>query len=316
MQRRVRGAPGGASVARAAGGVDPPHVGIRTHTAAALLQISPSTLRTWERRYGFPAPRRTAGGHRLYERAEIEALRDAYAQTGHAASAVELVRGGGSAPVPTHSTRLRAALIALDEDAADRIVAEALAVRALEAVVEELVLAVLDELDAGTPEHALAARWAAGWLAAQRRLAPPASRPEGILVLDAGGPDVLHVAALELVLRRCGLRLLVLPVTLDPARLQRAVSVLDPALVVLGGRGAALDAVGRAVFAARRSRGERVAVCDYRGAAGTETTLPRVGPGLAGARTAILVLVAARGVNADVPEVAPAAHRGRLRVAG
>lgn len=289
---------------------------MRTHTAAALLQISPSTLRTWERRYGFPAPRRTPGGHRLYERAEIEALRDAYAQTGHAASAVELVRGGGSAAAPSSQARLRAALTAFDEDAADRVVAEALAVRALEAVVEELVLAAVDGLEIDSPECSLAGRWAAGWLAAQRRLTPPAARPEGVLVLDAAGPDVLHVAALELVLRRAGLRILVLPVTLDPGRLQRAVSVLDPALVVLGGRGAALDAVGRAVFATRRSRGERVAVCDFRAAAGTETTLPRVGPGLAAARAGVLALVAGRGVSADVPEIAPAAHRARLRVAG
>jgi len=291
-------------------------VGIRTTTAAELLGISPSTLRTWERRYGFPEPRRSAGGHRQYDRAEIEALRDAYAETGHAASAVELARTRGRGSSPPSCARLHAALGGFDEDAADRVACEALAGRALEAVVEELVLAGVDGLVEGTPEHALGHRWAAGWLAAQRRLAPPACRAEGVLVLDAGGPDVLHVAGLELVLRRAGLRVLVLPVTLDPARLQRAISVLDPALVVLGGRGAALDAVGHAVFASRRARGERVAVCDFRGAVSGATTIPRVGPGLLFARDAVLALVAGYGVAADVPEVAPAARRGRLRVAG
>jgi putative MATE family efflux protein len=172
----------------------------------------------------------------------------------------------------------------------------------------------VDGLAAGTPEHALGERWGAGWLAAQRRLAPPASRPDGVLVLDAGGPDVLHVAGLELVLRRAGLRVLVLPVALEPERLQRAITVLDPSLVVLGGRGAALDAVGRAVFAARRARGERVAVCDFRGASGASTTVPCVGPGLRAARDAVLALVAARPVAADAPEVAPVPRRG-LRIA-
>ena len=292
-------------------------MGIRTNTAAAVLGISPSTLRTWERRYGFPAPRRSAGGHRQYDRAEVEALRDAYAETGHAASAVALARSRGGAPAPPSCSRLRAALVAFDEEAADRIAAEALAARALEAVAEELVLAAVDGLDAGTPEHALGSRWAAGWLAAQRRLAPPACRPDGVLVLDAAGPDVLHVAGLELTLRRAGLRVLVLPVTLDPDRLQRAVTVLDPALVVLGGRGAALDAVGRAVHASRRARGERVAVCDFRGAVGAHTsTVPRVGPGLLVARDAILTLRAERSVAADVPEVAPATRRAHLHVAG
>jgi len=291
-------------------------VWIRTTTAAGLIGISTSTLRTWERRYGFPDPRRSAGGHRHYDRAMIEALRDAYADTGHAASAVELARTRARASSPPSCARLRAALGAFDEDAADRIAAEALAAQSLEAVVEELVLAGVDSLADRTPEHALGHRWAAGWLAAQRRLTPPASRPEGVLALDAGGPDVLHVAGLELALRRAGLRVLVLPVTLDPERLQRAITVLDPALVVLGGRGAALDALGRAVFTSRRARGERVAVCDFRGALRGSTTVPRVGPQLRAARDAVLDLVERRGVARDVPEVAPAASRGRLRVAG
>ncbi|CAA9519914.1 MAG: hypothetical protein AVDCRST_MAG53-3231 [uncultured Solirubrobacteraceae bacterium] len=291
-------------------------VEIRTTTAAALLGVSPSTLRTWERRYGFPQPRRSTGGHRQYERAVVEALRDAYAETGHAASAVELARTRGGGPAPPSRARLRAALTAFDEDAAGRVVAEALAARALEVVVEELVLTGVDGLAPDTPERALGHRWAAGWLAAQRRLAPPACRPEGVLVLDAGGSDVLHVAGLELALRRSGLRVLVLPVALDPVRLQRAVTVLDPVLVVLGGRGAALDAVGRAVFASRRGRGERVAVCDFRGAVKGSSTVPRVGPGLLDAREAVLAMVGQRTVGQDVPEVAPTPRRGRLRAAG
>ncbi|MCP4809148.1 MAG: cobalamin B12-binding domain-containing protein [Proteobacteria bacterium] len=37
--------------------------------------IPANTLRTWERRYGFPSPRRGDGGHRLYDTSDIERLR-------------------------------------------------------------------------------------------------------------------------------------------------------------------------------------------------------------------------------------------------
>lgn len=37
--------------------------------------IAVETLRTWERRYGFPAPQRTPGGHRVYGEATVEKLR-------------------------------------------------------------------------------------------------------------------------------------------------------------------------------------------------------------------------------------------------
>ena len=37
--------------------------------------IPVNTLRTWERRYGFPIPARTSGGHRLYEPTVIRHLR-------------------------------------------------------------------------------------------------------------------------------------------------------------------------------------------------------------------------------------------------
>ena len=35
----------------------------------------PDTLRAWERRYGLPQPKRTAGGHRLYSQRDIDTLK-------------------------------------------------------------------------------------------------------------------------------------------------------------------------------------------------------------------------------------------------
>ena len=78
--------------------------------------------------------------------------------------------------------------------------------------------------------------------------------------------DALHAQALELALRRRGLRTLVLPFAIEPGRLARALSAVHPDAVVLTGRRASLDALGRLVFAARRTGGDRVAVLDFRGA--------------------------------------------------
>ena len=72
--------------------------GIRTNAAAEVLGVSPNTLRSWERRYGFPKPRRTLGNHRHYELLELQTLRDALAQTGNISSAVELARQRQAAP--------------------------------------------------------------------------------------------------------------------------------------------------------------------------------------------------------------------------
>lgn len=47
-------------------------------TMQALVRqtgIAPDTLRAWERRYGFPDPARSAGGHRLYSARDVEAIR-------------------------------------------------------------------------------------------------------------------------------------------------------------------------------------------------------------------------------------------------
>ena len=42
--------------------------------------VSISTLRSWERRYGFPEPRRQPGGHRRYSEADVEAVLDVLAR--------------------------------------------------------------------------------------------------------------------------------------------------------------------------------------------------------------------------------------------
>ncbi len=215
--------------------------GIRTNAAAEVLGVSPNTLRSWERRYGFPVPKRTPGNHRNYELVELQTLRDALAETGNISSAIELSRQRQAAPASGNG--LRAAFEAFDEDAADRMVEESLALRPLERTVEEMLLPAVDELAADPDREAeleFAARWATGWLHGARRLAPTASRPAGILLLDAGRGDdaeAVHAQALDLALRRAGFRVLMLSDELGEERMERALRALDPTAIVLCGPG-------------------------------------------------------------------------------
>ena len=111
---------------------------IRTNAAAAMLGVSPNTLRSWERRFGYPEPSRTAGGHRQFDLNEIEALRSAFEETHNISSAVALARERGAGPATP--SRLRSAFARFDEVDADRVLEESLAVRSVERTVEEVLL--------------------------------------------------------------------------------------------------------------------------------------------------------------------------------
>jgi DNA-binding transcriptional MerR regulator len=216
--------------------------GIRTNAAAEVLGVSPNTLRSWERRYGYPVPRRTPGNHRNYELMELQTLRDALAETGNISSAIELARQRQDAPASNGT--LLAALESFDENAADRAMEESLALRPLERSVEELLLPAIDNLAADAEREAeleFASRWATGWLHGARRLAATASRPAGILLLDSSeGQDAeeVHAQALDLALRRAGFRVLMLSNELGDERLQRALGALDPTAILICGPGA------------------------------------------------------------------------------
>ena len=105
----------------------------RIHTVAELTGVAAPTLRAWERRYGVPAPDRTASAYRLYGPAaiaEIERMRDLCAQGVSAAQAAATVtreRGaqgegiaGGGASRPRSVERLVQAAARLDGGAIDR----------------------------------------------------------------------------------------------------------------------------------------------------------------------------------------------------
>jgi DNA-binding transcriptional MerR regulator len=262
---------------------------IRTNAAAAMLGVSSSTLRSWERRFGYPMPQRTEGGHRQFELTEIEALKQSFAETHDISSAISIARERGEGP--SSPARLHSAFSAFREDLADRLLEESLAVRSVERTVESVLLPAVELLledrsaidapgtipagqpsvavtDGGSPEYRFAWRYSTGWLAAAQRVAPPATREEGVLIFDLARQadiDSLYVQALELMLRRAGLRVLSLPIDLQDARIGSALRALRPSAVVLAGKGAALDALGKLVYASRQAE-PGVEVLDYRGA--------------------------------------------------
>jgi MerR family transcriptional regulator, light-induced transcriptional regulator len=260
-----------------------------------MLGVSPNTLRSWERRFGYPTPRRTSGGHRQFDLAEVEALRQAFEETHNVSSAISIARERGSGP--SSPTRLRSALRRFEELEADRILEESLAVRSVERTVEEVLLPAVDGLgvppgEMPTAELGFAWRWATGWLAAAKRVAPPATRPESILIFDASVPcdiNALHAQALELCLRRAGIRTLMLTAELDAGRLTHVLQALSPRLVVLTGRRAWLDALGRIAYQTRRSA-VHVEVLDFRGALpeSDAAAVPRLGTSAVGARDLVL----------------------------
>ena len=274
-----------------------------------MLGVSPNTLRSWERRYGFPCPRRSPGGHRQYSLGELESLRATLAQTHNVSSAIALARQRGEGPPST--ARLSGAFSAFDEDGVNRLLDESLVLRSYERTIEDLLLRAvelrLEDRSSGA-EYEFAWRHATGWLAALKRLSPPALRGEGVLILDASAPldiDAVYAQALEVVLRRTGLRTLLISPAVEPKRLGRALRALTPRAVVLTGRRITLDGIGRVVFAVR-SAGQDVIVCDFRGAVpGSENgTAHRLGDGPVDARDRLLARLdaPARTRHAEVGE--------------
>ena len=286
--------------------------GIRTNAAAVMLGVSPNTLRSWERRFGYPSPERTSGGHRQYALADVEALKAAFEETQNVSSAIAIARQRGAGP--PSSNRLGLALARFEEEKAARMLEESLAIRSLERTVQEVLLPAVAELHAeepGSPEHAFAWRFATDWISSLRRVAAPATRAEGVLLYDATAPGdlaALQVQALELLLRRAGLRTLTLTTATEPARLGRALRALQPDALVLGGTRASLDAIGRLVYAVRSVR-EGIDVLTFGGALPDTgaSTVRRLGDEPLAARDALLERLTTRpAALPSAPAVPPA----------
>ena len=234
---------------------------LKTSEAAALLNVSPNTLRAWERRFGFPKPQRSPGKHRLFTHGEIAALRDALQEGLSISSAVSRAREGLAAD----ANSLVGALVSYERERADSAIEAALALRSVERSVEEVLLPTLEEIlrryGTESAAWAFAAHWAGDWLRRATRLSPPPVRPISIVVGDATrdelDPDAAYLRALELFCMRAGIDVLSLSAR-GVSGIGDALAVHRPHLVVVAGSHLDDDAVARWAYAsasrAARSR--------------------------------------------------------------
>jgi DNA-binding transcriptional MerR regulator len=231
---------------------------LKTSEAAALLNVSPNTLRAWERRFGFPKPQRSPGRHRLFTHGEVASLRDALQEGLSISSAVSRAREG----LATDTNSLVGALVSYEGERADGAIEAALALRSVERSVEEVLLPTLDEIvrrhSADSASWAFAARWASDWLRRATRLAPPPIRPVSLVLGDASrdelDPDAPHIRALELFCVRAGVKVLSLSAR-GVTGIGDAVAVHQPNLVVIAGSYLPDDTVARWAYAVRLAAG-------------------------------------------------------------
>lgn len=221
---------------------------------AALTGVPSITLRSWERRYGVPEPKRDSKGYRLYSERDIAItkwLKERVRQGVGISRAVNmlhvLARGGLTAeshsPLDFESLqeRLLDAIARLDESAVSRVVAEALMV----ASVEDVALCVLqpalyrvgdlwaDGHLSVTTEH-VGSNLIRAHLAQLVRISPPPLRDERIVVGCA--PGELHdigALMLALFLRRRGFDVVYVGASVEPQSLLADVAREQPAAVCL-----------------------------------------------------------------------------------
>lgn len=253
---------------------------LKTSEAAALLNVSPNTLRAWERRFEFPKPQRSPGKHRLYTHGEIAALRDALQEGLSISSAVSRAREGLAAD----ANSLIGALVSYERERADTAIEAALALRSVERSVEEVLLPTLDEIarrfGVDSAAWAFAAHWGGDWLRRALHLAPAPVRPASILIGDASRDeldrDSPYIRALELLSARAGINVLSLSAR-GVAGIADAVAIHRPDLVLLAGSHLGDDTVARWAYAVRLAVGAMPMAIYRRGAdrVGVRTTEAR-----------------------------------------
>jgi methanogenic corrinoid protein MtbC1 len=221
---------------------------IRLDQLSRMTGLSPLLIRAWERRYSFPIPVRTAGGHRRYTATQAEVLRRAAALTRSGFRAAEAIARARADPPGKHfadppsvadlgNLMTRGSPVA----AIDRLRGAWLTM-GLDATIEELVMPALREIGAGwasgrltvDQEH-IATGVVMSWLGLVRAElpAPRARSPRFLIATPAGEEHGVAVWALELLLRLRGVASIALGTSIPAPYLAAAVRRHHPAGIVL-----------------------------------------------------------------------------------
>lgn len=225
--------------------------------------LAADTLRAWERRYGLPAPERTAGGHRLYSQRDIETIKWLMARQAEGLSishAVELwkeqtasgldplvdsapqsvIAPSGASLKAIHNAWLSACM-RYDTTQAEQLLNQVFAANAVETVCTEILLRGLYEVGelwhkgiASVQQEHFTSAIAMRRVEALISAAPPPTREAAIIT--ACPPREEHVfplALLTLFLRRRGWNVIHLGANVPIERMEETVQVIRPKLAVL-----------------------------------------------------------------------------------
>jgi DNA-binding transcriptional MerR regulator len=217
----------------------------RVTAVQVMTGVPASTLRSWERRYGWPQPARTASDQRLYSDRDVAVVRFLQRRRAEGmsmAQATGLLDHAGAAVQQDPETVLPGlvtALRAFDELAAEQVFATGERLLGAEGVVRELIPRTIAEVLTGDDgdgavelEH-----FASNFFRRQAlRLLCGLPLPLGRPLLVACGPDEQHelgALLLTLLLRGRGHRVVYLGARLPDWALERAVARLDPVGVAI-----------------------------------------------------------------------------------
>jgi transposase-like protein len=263
-------------------GLAAPEAPLTVAAVAARLGVAPSTLRTWDRRYGLGPSGRAAGSHRRYTADDVARLEEMRRLTlaGAAPSDAARVAAEGvpsptsMAPFVPNATDLgvpdvladplsvAAAAVAADVPCLRRMLATAVREHGLLAMWTEVALPALDILASrdvadrpgSDPEWFLVGGVLATAQVATAQLAPAGStahtagRAQVVVFADAGrtGDRVgAHVLAAALAERGASAR--VLHSVTEPGRALRVVETLEAGVVAIVGNPACAQDVARAL---------------------------------------------------------------------
>ncbi len=221
---------------------------------AAATGVPSITLRSWERRYGIPEPKRDLKGYRLYSERDIAVarwLKDRVQQGVGISRAVNMLRTletGDAAPDVARSfdfltlkTHLLDAITQMDEVSVSRVIAEALMVASIEEVSLKLLQPALYQVGelwaAGTlsvtTEH-VGSNLIRSHLSQLVRISPSPLRKETVLIGCAPGESHdIGALMLALFLRRRGFNTIYAGASVEAAALRADVLNRMPEAVCL-----------------------------------------------------------------------------------
>ncbi|MEU5327340.1 MerR family transcriptional regulator [Streptomyces parvus] len=239
--------------------------GLTTGAVARLLGVAPTTLRSWDRRYGIGPAARQGGRHRRWTGADIAALRHMCALTSSGlppAEAARTVLAGTAAPAeaprPAHASRasgplpvgrarqecrgLARAAVRLDAPALDELLTAVLDRYGLPAAWDEVMMPVLHAVGrkwetAGERyievEHLLSWHVSGALRGVAAGRAPAPGVGAALLACAPGETHTLALEALAATLTQQGLPVRMFGAAVPAGALEDAVRRTGPAAVVL-----------------------------------------------------------------------------------